>query len=148
MCDSNHLELDGDVPGETLVYRGCGNENYLTPRKDAVRDKAFLKKGAKHTRGLSVATSAIHSVKGFTGPNYGAIRIYVRDIIAAGLRLTPPRNITVKIDERDLNHLLVRNMPCTDLPLEQADANALAELLAKVAEVESSVHIVVPAGFE
>jgi len=142
MCDAESTDIDGDVPEDTFVYRGCGSKGYLNKDKNGVQDRAFLKPGQNHRDGLSLGLTAIQSVRGFRKGNFGAIRIRVADIIRAGRELH--LDITVKYDERDRTHALIRNMPCTDQAHEEADAHALAQRLALLAQVDSAEPIVAP----
>lgn len=134
MCDADGADINGLVPGDKIIYLACRNKNYLNAAKDAVREKAFEKKGLNHTDGLSAAFSVAEAIQ-YLDENHGVIRIRVEDIT----RLE--RNLEVRVKISDPAHVLIRNLPCIDREAEKSDANAVAGELAAAAEIESAVPV-------
>jgi hypothetical protein len=134
MCDAEIEDVNGLVEGDTFIYLACRNKNFLTANKDAVREKAFEKKGLNHKDGLSAAFSVGEAIQ-HLNENHGVIRIRVADINGLG------RNLEVRVKNSEPTHILIRNLPCIDKEDEKSLANAVAGELASLAVVESAVPV-------
>jgi hypothetical protein len=134
MCDADATDINGLVSDDRTIYLACRNKNFLTSTKDAVREKAFEKKGNNHRDGLSAAFSVGEAIQYLT-ENHGVIRIRVADIHSLG------RNLEVRVKISDPSHVIIRNLPCIDKEDERSDANAAAGELASLAEIESAVRV-------
>jgi hypothetical protein len=138
MCDEESSGIGDLVPDDTIVYRGCGRKNFLTPSKDAAAPEAF-QKHSNHKDGLSMALTMVDSVRHFKKGNFGALSITVGDIHGMN------RHLEVRFDLQQAGHIIIRNVPCMDRAHEMQAANEVAAELASKAAVASAVSIIVPA---
>lgn len=142
MCDQD-FENRGDlVPEETVLFRGCSSSNFLSkPNRDSVRDRAFLKDGARHPDGMSLGFTMIDSVRDLR-ENHGAVSILVRDIYTAAASVGIAVEVRYDLSDRE-HHARIHNMPCKNRAQEERDALNFAEQLAKRAQVASPNPIVI-----
>jgi len=111
----------------------------LTLAKDAVSEVAFQKDGRNHKDGLSLAFTAMDSIRDLN-KNHGIIRITVGAIHRID------RGLEVHLDTTDPSHAIIRNLPCMDRGPEEKDlALAVSAELEAVAEIESAFPVLKPA---
>jgi hypothetical protein len=132
MCDEQSNGIGDIVPDDRVIYRACSRSSFLTPAKDAVSEVAFQKDGRNHKDGLSLAFTALHSIRDLK-KNHGIIRISVGAIHRIN------RGLEVRFDTTDPSHAIIRNLPCMDRGSEEKEqALAVSAELAAVAEIESA----------
>jgi hypothetical protein len=130
MCDEESNNIGDPVPPDHVLYRACTKSKFLSATKNSVEPIAFQKQGKNHKDGLSLALSANACAKSFPN-NKGVIRITVQEILSI------ERDLEVRFDLLDRNHVLIRRLPCMDREIEERSlAEAVASELSNLAKVE------------